>query len=685
MKDLKAIRIIEGTKISHDYSGNQVVTFGYRDLVQRKNPAIGIPARQNGLIIVDVDGLSESHKHDGRDWWENFAKEAGMPPTYTVQTPSGGYHFYFKLPVAVNPETFKPPAKLALGVDLKWNGWVAAPPTKGYNILFGTIADIVDAPPSLIAEILKVRDGDEPKNYDPTSPFDEVLKLHRPYTEDQIKELQKRIEWLQSTGELSYDEWRNGLFSLNAGIEDPELLDEMILKWTYNKGYRQGDEAVARDMIERADKHGPIGPGSIFGILKDVALREGAPISASPYTRQEIISKAKVNVKSKPDGAITVAPTESNIAALIGAMFDSSVLYHDTRNDLFIFKNKVYSDVDLTNVIAPMIQSTTHGLGFENIKKNVVAGGIDVLMAARQVDPHKQWLESLEWDGVERINRFFPEYCHTNDDEYTQAVSRNLWLALAARGLEPGCKFDHVVVLEGSEGARKSSLCELLGGEYYMALATKEDINGVDTLRKMHQSTVVELPELIGLIGKSGEEIKAVISARVDNIRALYARKGVKKPRGFVFIGTTNSSRYLSDDMGTRRYLPIKVKGGVCPIKTDEIKRDREQLYAEAVDRFKRGEEFWQVPDQALTEVRQRLNSDPLVDPVRDLLAGNFTGLKMADIYRHLEVGGYVTKGFTVSITKRIESALKSVGAREFMDGIDRKYAVPMKGIEDLL
>ena len=99
MLDLKAVRYFyDGKKkVSHDYEGTNVVTFSYRELMEKQVPYVGIPAKQNNFIIIDVDVPSDSHKHDGRAWWIKFAQEANLAPTYTVRTPTGGYHFYYLL------------------------------------------------------------------------------------------------------------------------------------------------------------------------------------------------------------------------------------------------------------------------------------------------------------------------------------------------------------------------------------------------------------------------------------------------------------------------------------------------------------------------------------------------------------------------------------------------------------
>lgn len=680
MQDLKAIHVLEGHKVSHNYMGKDVVTYGYRHLIDIGVPSIGIPGKQNNLIIMDIDVESEDHAHDGRQWWEEFVQKAGIPRTYMVSTPSGGYHCYFRLPVAINPELFQPPSELAPGVDIKWNGWVAAPPTVGYQPLWGCPDDIIDAPVSLIAEIQRKKEVGTPKGMNPSDPYAALSNMSTPFSEQQINELRKRIEWLQASGTLSREEWRNGLFSLKAGVRDPELLDELLVKWTMNKAYVPGDENVARDMVQRAEIHRGIGPGTIFKILKNVALREGAPIVASPYTFQEIIDKSKVKINIDTKGNAKIAPTESNVASIIGAMFDSEHLYHDIRMDNYVYKNKVYSDQELANIFTPILQSTSYGLGFENIRKSLILGGIEVLMADRQVDPHKRWLESLQWDGVPRIDTFFTDYCRVVDNPYVRAVSKNFWIAMAARGIDPGTKFDNMLVLEGPEGARKSSLCEVLAGEYYMSLSSKEDINSPEVLRRMHQHSIVELPELVGLSNRTGEEVKAILATRKDSLRALYARKGVSKERGFLFIGTTNPPYdYIKEDMGYRRYWPIRIPAGTLPIDIDKIKFDRDKLFAEAVARYQSHEHFWEIPEGLRSEVHERMEQAPLLEPVRDVMRNSRNdGLKVSEIYKQLEMSGYVSKGLSQGVVKRIQMALRGIGATEKLRGNIKVWTMPV-------
>jgi len=668
VQDLKAIRFMPGTKVSHDYLGDNIKTFSYRELIEIKSPAIGIPCRQNRLIIIDVDVAGATHKNDGREFWAKFSEEYGIPNTYTVRTPSGGYHFYFLLPESINADTFSPPSQLAPGVDVKWNGWVGAPPTNGYDIHYGSLQAVQVAPPSLLAYISSLIKGKPVRTFDYSS-SDVSLTLHKPYSEAQLKDLRNKIDWLQTNASLSRAEWRDGLFALKAGVDDPVLLDELVVRWTMNKNYSVGDEDLARDMVSRANKHGPIGPGTIFAILRQVAMREGAPAVDTPWTVQEILDRSKIQIAFAKDGSIKIEPSESNAAALLGAIFEEKDLYHDIRTDLYIYKGRSYSDSDLANMFTPIIQSTAFGLGLEKFRRSSVASGIDILMSSRRKDPHVEYLKNLSWDGKERIGRFFIDYVGAEDTPYTRLVSRNFWVSLAARGLTPGCKFDSMVVLEGHEGIMKSSLVEAIGGEYTFAPSRKDSLDNLDELRKMHQSVIVELPELMGLVGESSEKVKAFLAKPFDHIRALFARKAMKNLRGFVFVGTTNSDRYLAATMGVRRFWPIKIPKTVKTIKLSAVLSDRDQLFAEAIELYKQGINYWTIPSEMLDQVvGSRVLEEPLTAPIREIVPTLGEVWTTTDIYRRLEMGGLIPRGLTPSLVNRIETSLNKLGFTQTRD-----------------
>lgn len=676
---LQAIRLIPGTKISHDIQGSgpsaQITSFTYQDLVNANIPAIGIHARHNRLVIIDVDVPNESgtggHKHDGRPWWKHFCANNEVPLTYSVQSASGGYHFYYALPPHIEPSNFHPPGHLADGVDIKYNGFVGAPPTPGYRILYPqlkdgeTFADAHDAiavlPPSLYNEMVRVMTEGKPTTFEGGNAVAGLSR--RTFSETQVAELKYKIRWIQENAVLNRDQWRDGIFSIKCGAwQDPVLLNDLITMWTCNRSFQQGDLELALDMAEKADINGRIGPGSIFAIINEVFLESGYIAPGATHTAVEILDKAGIIPDTDSKGKLRVSPTEANAAAIFGAMFPAEELYWDTRQDLYMYKGQPRSDADIVNAVIPTIQKPLAGFGLEKLGKRLLSDGLDVLMYSRQVDPHKDYLQNLRWDGVDRIETCLIDYLGVEDNEYNRRLGMNLFTSLAARGLQPGCKFDSVFVFEGHEGLKKSSFVEFLGGEYTYAPSSSDCFENLDCLRQMHQAAVVELPELKGLIDVEPETSKAFTAKPYDHIRGLWAKKAMKRLRGFIIIGTTNSSYYLEKDMGERRWWPIRVPKTSSGIDLAGLRTVRDQLFAEGVQRFRNGHKYWHMPDELLAPVVAARRVDNIIKDYIAELVGNSEGFTKLQIFGELAKAGVVAKKLTPALGRNIEESFKCLG-----------------------
>lgn len=208
----------------------------------------------------------------------------------------------------------------------------------------------------------------------------------------------------------------------------------------------------------------------------------------------------------------------------------------------------------------------------------------------RPFNPIRDYLNNLApWDGVERISRALHTYAHAEgNDRYIEQISRKFFVSAVARALQPGCKVDTMLILHGAQGIGKSRFVKILGEPWSGNSST--DITSRDAIMVMTGNWLVEWAELASMRKGDIEGLKAFLTKQDDQIRLPYARSVQSFPRNTVFVGTTNDDTPLLDRTGSRRFWPVTVHG---KIDADGLKRDREQLWAEAVEAFDAGEKWY--------------------------------------------------------------------------------------------
>ena len=225
-----------------------------------------------------------------------------------------------------------------------------------------------------------------------------------------------------------------------------------------------------------------------------------------------------------------------------------------------------------------------------------------------QRNPLTEYLDSLKWDGKSRAECFAQKYLGGGGLQQNKYMLA--WLiSLVARAYQPGCKVDQMIVLEGKQGIKKSTLLNAIGGEWYLDLSA--DISTDAALHQMHGYWVVELGELVPL-KKAGELATQIISRASDRYRLPYARVPTSRKRTAVFAGTTNADAYLEDATGGRRYLPVPVRA----VDIDGVMRDRDQILAEAVDCYRAGVNWWVDDDVMRVDQESRITPDMWHDVV---------------------------------------------------------------------
>jgi hypothetical protein len=234
-------------------------------------------------------------------------------------------------------------------------------------------------------------------------------------------------------------------------------------------------------------------------------------------------------------------------------------------------------------------------------------------------DPVREYLDSLKWDRVPRVDTWLTRYCHADDTPLHRAYGRKWLVAGVRRVRQPGCKFDEMLTLEGEQGQGKSTLFKILaGGDENFSDA---EIIGCD--KKEQQELVqgvwiYEIGELEGMTKHDVTHIKLFLSKTYDRARPAYGRNRVDRPRRNVFGGTTNDNKYLRDTTGNRRIWSVDLCGKGL-IDLVGIARDRDQLWAEAAATEASGETLTLPPalwGVASIEQQARLAHDPWEDEI---------------------------------------------------------------------
>lgn len=231
------------------------------------------------------------------------------------------------------------------------------------------------------------------------------------------------------------------------------------------------------------------------------------------------------------------------------------------------------------------------------------------------------YLERLSWDKTERTETWLIRHAGAPDTPFVRAASRCWLISAVARALHPGCKVDHVLILEGGQGLKKSTLLASLAGESFFTDHIP-DVDSKDTAMILGRSWIIELAELESMRKSEVTQLKSFITRRSDIFRPPYGRAVIEVPRRCVFAASTNEESYLRDPTGNRRFWPVRVSlddaAGLAEV--------RDQLWAEAVELFKTGERWWLEDRELIAEAQEEQAAREQVDPWTDLVLSAVDG-----------------------------------------------------------
>ena len=238
----------------------------------------------------------------------------------------------------------------------------------------------------------------------------------------------------------------------------------------------------------------------------------------------------------------------------------------------------------------------------------------------RSYHPVREFLDSLKWDRIGRIDDWLTLYLGVDPSDFVRAVGAKWLISAVARIYQPGCKADHILIVEGPQGASKSTAFRVLGEPWFTDDIA--DLGSKDSQLATIGAWIIELPELDAMSRSELTRVKAFMSRNVDRFRPPYGRRQIESPRQCVFAGTVNHSEYLRDETGNRRFWPV-----ACGrIDLEILRRDKDQLWSEAVARYRQGEPWWlqtaELNTRATTEQDQRYQADAWEAPVAGWIEG---------------------------------------------------------------
>lgn len=246
---------------------------------------------------------------------------------------------------------------------------------------------------------------------------------------------------------------------------------------------------------------------------------------------------------------------------------------------------------------------------------------LSVTKQKRRYHPIKTYLESLHWDGIDRAESVFIDYLGVEDNVYTRAVTRKIFVAAINRIYDPGCKFDQLPVLVGAQGIGKSTMVKMLGKDWYCDSIRPDHFRDPKLVGELLFAIwIAELPEYDMGNPEKYSMVKAGLSSVDDRFRKAYGKVAESHKRQSIFIATANSMNFLGDETGNRRYWILECHGSSK--KPWDI-QDIDQYWAEAMCWYETGEDLFLSSQEEVIadEARKKaFQSDDRIGIIQDHL-----------------------------------------------------------------
>lgn len=518
------------------------------------NIGIATGSKSGGLVVIDLD-IDENKGLDGYHTLRDWERENGaLPDTWQSITGRGGNHIFFKTLRQVSNRT-----GLLDGVDVRGDG--------GYIV----------APPSVHKNGKQYQWEQAPDEYEIADANEIVFKLLDTKREELTNEF--KVPDIIQDGKRNHT-----MYKYACSLQAKGLTDEAI---------------IAAMQIENEKRCNPPLPDEelLRTINSALKFEKGVKVVKKQYPNnpsndcyrsiQEVRSLLTVNDKGNAiqsiENVCTVLRNDENLKG--------KIKYNILSYSPFIYGSVPWDKKDnyreWNNTDDSNLKCYIEGnYGLRSLEKIMEA--LNIVINENKFNPVIEHLEQLQWDGKPHIENLLPNYLGVEKNDYTIACMKLFMLGAISRAFRPGCKFDYMPVLVGEQGVGKSTFFKILAGNDDWYNDNFNTVDGDKATEKLRGMWIVELAELLAVKkSQAVESIKAFITSTVDTYRPPYGRRTEQRPRVCVFAGTTNSTHFLTDKTGNRRYLPLMVRKGHVKKSMfdnlDEVNEDFKQAWAEAL------------------------------------------------------------------------------------------------------
>ena len=312
---------------------------------------------------------------------------------------------------------------------------------------------------------------------------------------------------------------------------------------------------------------------------------------------------------------------------------------------------------------------------YEKCPKGDIMDYLSVIAAMNSYNPVLDMLTSVVWDGKDRLPELFSILSIPGGDKLSRTlVYKWLWqcLSMARNELKGAYGADGLLVLQGRQGVGKTSFVRKIAVRQELCYVGKSlNFQDKDTLRRCGSNWIVELGEIETTFKSDKEKLKSYITDETDLYRLPYGRADVHLARRASFIGTCNSTQYLIDETGNRRFWTVPVEH----IDLDALARfDALQLWLQVDRAATHNRQGFRLTkdEQATLAERNGRHEKPLISEleVRDLL-----------IMAEREIKDMAYKKITVTEFKLAHDALKAYSVQQISQALN-KIGIPEATVE---